>query len=179
MTVVCLDLDRTVIYSPAALELRMPDADAPRLLCVEIYRGAPLSFLTEAAVDALRALQELATVVPTTTRTPEQLARVRLPGRPARFAIAANGGHLLVDGVPDAGWAATVRTRLAECAPLDEVEARLGAHGGPFVRSLRRAALLHKVPYYTTVAGASAAARGIEAWLAGEAGVRSLQEYFA
>lgn len=142
MTVVCLDLDRTVIYSPAALELRMPDADAPRLLCVEIYRGAPLSFLTEAAVDALRALQELATVVPTTTRTPEQLARVRLPGRPARFAIAANGGHLLVDGVPDAGWAATVRTRLAECAPLDEVEARLGAHGGPFVRSLRRAAEL-------------------------------------
>jgi carbamoyl-phosphate synthase, large subunit len=45
-------------------------------------------------------------------------------------------------------------------------------------RSLRRAALLHKVPYYTTLAGALAAARGIEAWVAGEAGVKSLQEYF-
>ncbi|ODN69434.1 carbamoyl-phosphate synthase large subunit [Methylobrevis pamukkalensis] len=45
-------------------------------------------------------------------------------------------------------------------------------------RSLRRAALLHKVPYYTTLAGSLAAARGVEAWVSGEAGVRSLQEYF-
>ncbi len=46
-------------------------------------------------------------------------------------------------------------------------------------RSLRRAALLHKVPYYTTLAGAIAAAEGIEAYLGGELEVRSLQEYFA
>jgi hypothetical protein len=46
VTVVCLDLDRTVIYSAAALDLRMPDDQAPRLLCVEVYRGVPLSFLT-------------------------------------------------------------------------------------------------------------------------------------
>ena len=32
-------------------------------------------------------------------------------------------------------------------------------------RSLRRAALLHKVPYYTTLAGAIAAAEGIKAYL--------------
>ena len=142
MTVVCLDLDRTAIYSAAALDLRMPDAEAPRLLCVEIYRGAPLSFLTEAAVDTLRRLQDVATVVPTTTRTPEQLARVRLPGPPARYAIAANGGQLLVDGVPDRDWAAAVRQRLAGCAPLDEVEARLRTSGGPFVLNLRTAAEL-------------------------------------
>ena len=118
MTVVCLDLDRTAIYSAAALDLRMPDAEAPRLLCVEIYRGAPLSFLTEAAVDTPRGrLQDVATVVPTTTRTPEQLARVQLPGPPARYAIAANGGHLLVDGVPDPDWAAAVRQRLAGLRP--------------------------------------------------------------
>ena len=35
-------------------------------------------------------------------------------------------------------------------------------------RSLRRAALLHKVPYYTTLAGAQASARGIDALLGGE-----------
>ena len=46
-------------------------------------------------------------------------------------------------------------------------------------RSLRRAALLHKVPYYTTLAGALATAEGIEAYLGGELRVRSLQEYFA
>jgi len=46
-------------------------------------------------------------------------------------------------------------------------------------RSLRRAALLHKVPYYTTLAGAIAAAEGIEAYASGELEVRALQDYFA
>lgn len=139
MIVACLDLDRTVIYSAAALDLRMPDHEAPRLLCVEVYRGVPLSFLTEDGVAAFTALREVAEVVPTTTRTPEQLARVHLPGPPPRYAIAANGGHLLVDGVPDPDWAAVVRERLAGCAPLAEVESHLTAVSGTFVLNRRTA----------------------------------------
>jgi carbamoyl-phosphate synthase large subunit len=46
-------------------------------------------------------------------------------------------------------------------------------------RSLRRAALLHKVPYYTTLSGAVAAALGIKAYLGGDLEVRTLQSYFA
>jgi len=46
-------------------------------------------------------------------------------------------------------------------------------------RSLRRAALLQKVPYYTTIAGTHAAARGIEASSTGTVEVRPLQSYFA
>jgi carbamoyl-phosphate synthase large subunit len=46
-------------------------------------------------------------------------------------------------------------------------------------RSLRRAALLHKVPYYTTLAGAVAASQGIRAYKAGDLEVRALQDYFA
>jgi carbamoyl-phosphate synthase large subunit len=46
-------------------------------------------------------------------------------------------------------------------------------------RSLRRAALLQKVPYYTTLAGSIAAAEGIRAYRAGDLEVRALQEYFA
>ncbi|HWX85948.1 MAG TPA: carbamoyl-phosphate synthase large subunit, partial [Xanthobacteraceae bacterium] len=45
-------------------------------------------------------------------------------------------------------------------------------------RSLRRAALLHKVPYYTTLSGAVAAAQGIKAYLAGDLEVCALQSYF-
>jgi carbamoyl-phosphate synthase large subunit len=45
--------------------------------------------------------------------------------------------------------------------------------------SLRRAALLHKVPYYTTLSGAVAAAQGIKAYLGGDLEVRTLQSYFA
>ena len=43
--------------------------------------------------------------------------------------------------------------------------------------SLRRAALLMKVPYYTTVAGARAAVEGIEAIRKGKLEVASLQSY--
>ena len=46
-------------------------------------------------------------------------------------------------------------------------------------RSLRRAALLHKVPYYTTIAEATAVSLGIEAYRAGNLEVRPLQSYFA
>ena len=45
-------------------------------------------------------------------------------------------------------------------------------------RSLRRAALLHKVPYYTTLSGAIAATQGIKAYKGGDLEVRSLQSYF-
>ncbi|HEY9216258.1 MAG TPA: carbamoyl phosphate synthase large subunit, partial [Ancylobacter sp.] len=45
-------------------------------------------------------------------------------------------------------------------------------------RSLRRAALLHKVPYYTTLSGAIAASRGIKAYIGGDLEVRALQDYF-
>jgi carbamoyl-phosphate synthase large subunit len=45
-------------------------------------------------------------------------------------------------------------------------------------RSLRAAALLHKVPYYTTLSGAVAAAQGIKAFLGGDLEIRALQSYF-
>lgn len=45
-------------------------------------------------------------------------------------------------------------------------------------KSLRRAALMRKVPYYTTIAGATAAAAAIAALRAGSLEVRPLQEYF-
>ncbi|WMC86182.1 HAD family hydrolase [Streptomyces rochei] len=123
---VASDLDRTLIYSAAALGLTMPDAQAPRLLCVEVYQSRPLSYMTETAARLLTELGGAAAFVPTTTRTREQYRRIRLPGRPAKYAICANGGHLLVDGVSDPDWQARVSARLAdECASLAEVRDHL------------------------------------------------------
>jgi carbamoyl-phosphate synthase large subunit len=45
-------------------------------------------------------------------------------------------------------------------------------------KSLRRATLMQKVPYYTTLAGAAAVAEAIAALKAGSLEVRPLQEYF-
>ncbi|WP_228977461.1 HAD family hydrolase [Streptomyces sp. DH12] len=129
---VASDLDRTLIYSAAALALTGPDAQAPRLLCVEVYQGKPLSYVTETAAGLLGDLARAAAFMPVTTRTREQYRRVRLPGPAPRYAICANGGHLLVDGESDPRWRAAVAARLAdECAPLEEVRAHLLATADP------------------------------------------------
>ncbi|MER8155612.1 HAD family hydrolase [Streptomyces sp. NPDC094472] len=129
---VASDLDRTLIYSAAALGLDMPDAEAPRLLCVETYEGRPLSYMTETAAGLLAELVRTSVFVPTTTRTVEQYRRIRLPGPAPRFAICANGGQLLVNGEPDTDWNQRVRTALGDaCAPLEEVRAHLSATADP------------------------------------------------
>lgn len=114
------DLDRTLIYSARSLALGpCPD----RLRVVELRDGRPDSFVTERAAELLAELDRVAVLVPATTRTREQYLRVRLPlPAPPRWAVCANGGTLLVDGVPDPEWGAAVRERLArEAAPLAEV----------------------------------------------------------
>ncbi|MFI6009257.1 HAD family hydrolase [Streptomyces sp. NPDC051243] len=129
---VASDLDRTLIYSSAALALTMPDARAPRLLCVEVHESKPLSYMTETAAQLLTDLGDAAVFVPTTTRTRKQYQRINLPGPPPKYAICANGGHLLVDGVSDPDWNAQVTSRLAEqCAPLAEVQDHLMATASP------------------------------------------------
>lgn len=129
---VASDLDRTLIYSAAALQLTMADAEAPRLLCVEIYERRPLSYMTETAAGLLEDLARGTVFVPTTTRTREQYFRIHLPGPAPRFAICANGGHLLVDGESDPVWHTQVRERLAaSCAPLGEVREHLLAAADP------------------------------------------------
>ncbi|MET9193194.1 HAD family hydrolase [Streptomyces olivaceus] len=129
---VASDLDRTLIYSAAALGLTMPDLRAPRLLCVEVYESRPLSYLTETAARLLTELGDTAVFVPTTTRTRKQYQRINLPGPPPEYAICANGGHLLVDGVSDPAWHARVTARLAdECASLAEVRDHLTATADP------------------------------------------------
>ncbi|RFU86190.1 HAD family hydrolase [Streptomyces triticagri] len=129
---VASDLDRTLIYSAPALQLSVPDASAPRLLCVEIYDRKPLSYLTEDAAELFAELARTTVFVPTTTRTREQYRRIHLPGPAPQFAICANGGHLLVDGESDPDWQRHVRRRLAdECASLDEIRTHLRRTADP------------------------------------------------
>ncbi|GLV81367.1 hypothetical protein Slala03_10560 [Streptomyces lavendulae subsp. lavendulae] len=153
MTVlVASDLDRTLIYSAAALGLTMPDHQAPRLLCVEVHESKPLSYMTETAAGLLAQLTADPAVVfvPTTTRTRKQYQRIRFPGRPAPYAICANGGQLLVDGVADRDWRRAVATRLArECAPLEEVHAHLLAVSDP--QWLRKARVAEDLFAYLVV----------------------------
>ncbi len=120
-TLIATDLDQTLIYSRRAIARWGGDCDA--VAAVERYQDVDSSFMTAAAAATMAGLAEQALVVPSTTRTPEQLARVRVPGGPSAFAVAANGGVLLVDGVPDGDWAWSVAERVTACAPLADVHA--------------------------------------------------------
>jgi hypothetical protein len=122
---VASDLDRTLVYSAQALGLSGQDARAPRLVVAEVYQGAPISFHTRDAEVILTALAETSELVPVTTRTRAQYERVRLPVAP-RYAIVANGGHILEGGVPDQEWSGSLAARLESgCAPLAEVVGHL------------------------------------------------------
>ena len=123
---IATDLDRTIIYSAAAAGRAPHD-----LVVVERLDGRPLSYMTVRGLGLLGSLAGEHVVVPVTTRTPEQLARVRLPGARLRYAVAANGGVLLVDGEPDQEWAARVRAALAGAAPVEEAAAALGTACDP------------------------------------------------
>ncbi|MFI0357940.1 HAD family hydrolase [Actinomadura sp. 9N407] len=137
---VCSDLDRTLIYSTAAMGLEGPDEAMPRLLCVELYQASPLSYMTETASRALEALAGAATFVPTTTRTPEQYARVHLMEKPSAYAICSNGGHILVDGVADPDWTSAVQALVTgSAATLAEVGEHLESIHGDFVLKRRTA----------------------------------------
>lgn len=131
------DLDRTLVYSAAALLLDGPDETAPALVVTEVYRHAPLSFMTRAADTALAALAERAAVVPVTTRTVAQYRRIRLPLPAAGWAVTTNGAVLLHDGRPDDDWTAALRDEIdATSAPLETAEALVFA-GLPAAALLR------------------------------------------
>lgn len=103
------------------------------------------------------------------------------------FRILATGGTLRL--LQDEGIQAAKINKVLEGRPhvVDaikngEIQLVFNTTDGPQAladsRSLRRTALLHKVPYYTTLAGAIAAAEGIKAYCSGDLEVRSLQSYF-
>lgn len=138
---VAFDLDRTLMYSGAALGLAGPDARMPRLVVVEMHHGVPAAYLTRAADALLQELRTLATVVPTTTRTLAQYRRVRLGDAVPAYAVTTNGARIVVGGRPDRDWAAAVAARLAAaCAPIGEIIDHLAKVCDPLWTTARRVA---------------------------------------
>lgn len=134
MTLVAVDLDRTLIFSPAAIGGAV---DAATLRVVEMYDGAPLSRMTDRSWRLLTELMERAELVPVTTRSIAQYQRVDLPRVPA-YALSTNGGALLVDGLPDPLWREESLAIAAASAPLAEVRALLDAVADePWVKLVR------------------------------------------
>jgi carbamoyl-phosphate synthase large subunit len=114
-------------------------------------------------LEATRLLSELGFRVLATSGTQRYLAKEGVPA--IKINKVAEGRPHIVDAIKNGEVQLVFNTTEGATALNDS-------------RSLRRAALLHKVPYYTTLSGAVAAAHGIRAYLGGDLEVCALQSYF-
>ncbi|WP_299572556.1 HAD hydrolase family protein [uncultured Williamsia sp.] len=152
-----VDLDRTLIFSAASA-----GAGVDGLRCVEHLDDRPLSYMSPTTVDLLDELDARALVVPVTTRTVEQYRRVRFPGRPRAFAVAANGGEILVDGEPDPVWRKQIDAAVSTAMPVPSVYARVVADGDPVW--LRAARVADELFCYAVIDPAAAPDDLVERW---------------
>jgi carbamoyl-phosphate synthase large subunit len=114
-------------------------------------------------VEALKTLANLGFKIIATSGTKRYLDQHGVPS--AKINKVLEGRPHIVDAIKNGDVQLVFNTTEGSQALADS-------------RSLRTAALLHKVPYYTTLSGAVAAARGIKAFLEGDLEVRALQSYF-
>lgn len=117
------DLDRTLLFTARAtaqLGGWLP-ADPVEASGAELCR---------AARDSLAALPPHARLCVATSRSLSRLARLALPFA-TPYAIAANGGVVLIDGAPDRGWAARTASLLAAAAPAAVVRAAFAGGDEP------------------------------------------------
>jgi carbamoyl-phosphate synthase large subunit len=114
-------------------------------------------------LEATRLLAGLGFKVLATSGTQRYLAEQGVPA--VKINKVAEGRPHIVDAIKNGEVQLVFNTTEGATALADS-------------RSLRRAALLHKVPYYTTLSGAVAAAQGIKAYLGGDLEVCALQSYF-
>ncbi|MET0923252.1 MAG: carbamoyl-phosphate synthase large subunit [Xanthobacteraceae bacterium] len=117
----------------------------------------------ERVIDAVRTLAGIGFRVIATSGTQRFLAQHGVEAD--RILKASEGRPNIVDAIKNGRVQLVFNTTEGAQALADS-------------KSLRRAALLHKVPYYTTLSGAVAAAQGIKAYLGGDLEVRALQSYF-
>jgi carbamoyl-phosphate synthase large subunit len=114
-------------------------------------------------LDSLRLLTDLGFRIIATSGTLRYLTEQGLPA--AKINKVLEGRPHIVDAIKNGEVQLVFNTTEGAEALKDS-------------KSLRAAALLHKVPYYTTLSGAVAAAQGIKAFLGGDFEVRALQSYF-
>jgi carbamoyl-phosphate synthase large subunit len=117
----------------------------------------------ERILPTMRMLSELGFDIIATVGTLHYLEQHGVKGKAINKVL--EGRPHIVDAIKNGGVQLVFNTTEGKQALTDS-------------RSLRRAALLHKVPYYTTLSGAIAAAEGIKAYLAGDLEVKALQDYF-
>ncbi|MCM1044256.1 MAG: HAD hydrolase family protein [Candidatus Gastranaerophilales bacterium] len=110
MTVLHIDLDNTLIYS-------YKHDIGNDVINVEIYQDREVSFLTKYTYDNLNKIKDRLLIVPTSTRSIEQYERIDLKIGKLPYALACNGGVLLINGERNEAWYQTSLELIRESLP--------------------------------------------------------------
>ncbi len=103
------DLDNTLIYS-------YKREIGKKKICVELYEGKEISFMTENSYRLLKEIREQVCFIPITTRSIEQYQRIFLErGNFSDYALVCNGGILLVKNEIEKKWYKDSLKMIAGC----------------------------------------------------------------
>lgn len=113
------DLDNTLLFSWRHRQ----DTDQ----CVEYLEGKEQGFFTSRTLELLPLVCRRTRFVPVTTRSAAQYLRIGWPAACVpEYAVAANGGILLVNGQADEGWRAETEELVAPWRDqLEELRGRV------------------------------------------------------
>jgi hydroxymethylpyrimidine pyrophosphatase-like HAD family hydrolase len=102
------DLDSTLIFSSRHCKL----INEEKLFPVDFYNNK-CSFITKSMKDTLEHINENMLFIPVTTRSPREYSRIKYfyDVIKPKYAVVANGGIILKDGIEYAPWSDIISTR--------------------------------------------------------------------
>ncbi|MCJ7688993.1 MAG: HAD hydrolase family protein [Clostridiaceae bacterium] len=113
------DLDSTLIYSARHCEL----IDSEKLFPVDFYNNSNCSFITSSIQHKLEHINESMLFIPVTTRSPDQYKRMKYfyDVIKPKYAVVANGGIILKDGIELKSWSDISSTKLKGLVPVKDM----------------------------------------------------------
>ena len=105
------DLDSTLIFSSRHCKLISEE----KLFPVDFYNNT-CSFITKSMKDTLEHINESMLFIPVTTRSPKEYKRIKYfyDVIKPKYAVVANGGIILKNGIELTAWSDIISTRIEE-----------------------------------------------------------------
>ena len=110
------DLDSTLIYSSRHCKL----IDEEKLFPVDFYNNK-CSFITKSMHQTLKLITESMLFIPVTTRSPSEYKRIRYFNEEIKpkYAVVANGGIILKNGIELAEWSDIISAKIKEVVSVN------------------------------------------------------------
>jgi hydroxymethylpyrimidine pyrophosphatase-like HAD family hydrolase len=112
------DLDSTLIFSSRHCKL----INKEKLFPVDFYNNN-CSFITKSMKDTLEHINESMLFIPVTTRSPNEYKRIKYfyDVIKPKYAVVANGGIILKNGIELTAWSDIISTRIKEVVSVNSM----------------------------------------------------------